>query len=448
MPIRLSFAIIRGASMPRRFPRLASLAVMLTIALAAFQTSRADDPFAIKEGDRIVFYGDSITDQRLYTTFVETYIVTRFPSMNVSFVHSGWGGDRVTGGGGGPIDHRLDARRLRLQADGRHRHAGHERRQLSAVQAADLRRLRQGLRAPGRVAQENLPGRADHADPAVARSTTSPGSRNSRADTIRCSSAMASSSSSWPRRRGRAVADLNTSVVAALKKAHGDRSQNAAQELIHDRVHPGPGRPVADGRGTAQGVERPRAWSRRSRSTPAAARSIKPGECQGRRPQGRRDDLLDAARCGPADADRPEGPGHRAGGEGVGRRAGAQPADLKVTGLAAPKYQLKIDGKDVAELTKDQLAAGVNLAEYDTPMFRQATAVHRLTLRHNDLHFQRWRALQVPGEQAGYPNLAKAIEGLDALESDYVMEQRQKAKPKPHRFELVPKNGPVSVTLR
>ena len=69
---------------------------------------RAEGPFAIKEGDRIVFYGDSITDQRLYTTFVETYIVTRFPSMNVSFVHSGWGGDRVTGGGGGRIDHRLE----------------------------------------------------------------------------------------------------------------------------------------------------------------------------------------------------------------------------------------------------------------------------------------------------------------------------------------------------
>jgi lysophospholipase L1-like esterase len=27
--------------------------------------------------------------------------------MKVDFVHSGWGGDRVTGGGGGPIDVRL-----------------------------------------------------------------------------------------------------------------------------------------------------------------------------------------------------------------------------------------------------------------------------------------------------------------------------------------------------
>ena len=46
-----------------------------------------------------------------------------------------------------------DPRRLRLQADRRHGDAGHERRQLSAVQAADLRHLRAGLSTPGAVAQ-------------------------------------------------------------------------------------------------------------------------------------------------------------------------------------------------------------------------------------------------------------------------------------------------------
>src|SRR5690348_13224004 len=64
--------------------------------------------FYLRDGDRVVFYGDSITDQRLYTTFVEDYVVTRFPREKISFIHSGWGGDRVTGGGGGPIDVRLD----------------------------------------------------------------------------------------------------------------------------------------------------------------------------------------------------------------------------------------------------------------------------------------------------------------------------------------------------
>src|SRR6266498_1139448 len=79
-----------------------------TLCLVVFVSLQTHaEGFALKDGDRVVFYGDSITDQRLYTTFAETYVVTRFPKLNVSFVHSGWGGDRVTGGGGGPIDVRL-----------------------------------------------------------------------------------------------------------------------------------------------------------------------------------------------------------------------------------------------------------------------------------------------------------------------------------------------------
>src|SRR3954468_22824586 len=87
--------------------RLRPIAGLLAVLTAVSAAARADEPFYLKDGDRVVFYGDSITDQRLYTTFVETYVVTRFPRMDVSFVHSGWGGDRVTGGGGGSIDARL-----------------------------------------------------------------------------------------------------------------------------------------------------------------------------------------------------------------------------------------------------------------------------------------------------------------------------------------------------
>jgi lysophospholipase L1-like esterase len=69
--------------------------------------AQAEEPFALKANDTVVFYGDSITDQRLYTMLTELYVVTRYPNLNVNFVHSGWGGDRVTGGGGGDIDTRL-----------------------------------------------------------------------------------------------------------------------------------------------------------------------------------------------------------------------------------------------------------------------------------------------------------------------------------------------------
>src|ERR1700730_5098771 len=75
--------------------------------LVAVASVASAQEFFLKNGDTVVFYGDSITDQRLYTTFAETYVVTRFPELRIKFVHSGWGGDRVSGGGGGPIDMRL-----------------------------------------------------------------------------------------------------------------------------------------------------------------------------------------------------------------------------------------------------------------------------------------------------------------------------------------------------
>src|SRR5262249_52884273 len=85
-----------------------NLSKLCLIAVLAHSGSLfAADAFALRDGDRVVFYGDSITDQRRYTTFIETYVLTRFPKLDIRFVHSGWGGDRVGGGGGGPIDVRL-----------------------------------------------------------------------------------------------------------------------------------------------------------------------------------------------------------------------------------------------------------------------------------------------------------------------------------------------------
>jgi lysophospholipase L1-like esterase len=65
------------------------------------------DDFSLHDGDTVVFYGDSITEQQRYTRDVETFVLTRFPDRHIKFVNAGWNGDRVSGGEGGSIETRL-----------------------------------------------------------------------------------------------------------------------------------------------------------------------------------------------------------------------------------------------------------------------------------------------------------------------------------------------------
>lgn len=82
--------------MPRSTPYL----TLLAFVLAAAPLTAADDAndFFFHKGDRIVFLGDSITEQRLYSTYVELWTLCRFPQWNLTFRNVGIGGDRSTGG--------------------------------------------------------------------------------------------------------------------------------------------------------------------------------------------------------------------------------------------------------------------------------------------------------------------------------------------------------------
>ncbi|GAB4126386.1 MAG: hypothetical protein Kow001_22180 [Acidobacteriota bacterium] len=63
--------------------------------------------FYLRDGDAVVFYGDSITENGGYARLVEEYTVTRFPQWKVRFYYAGVGGDRVTGGALGSLEERL-----------------------------------------------------------------------------------------------------------------------------------------------------------------------------------------------------------------------------------------------------------------------------------------------------------------------------------------------------
>ncbi|MDQ2686491.1 MAG: SGNH/GDSL hydrolase family protein [Armatimonadota bacterium] len=74
---------------------LAAVGALFVLLPASAGAKPADNrsAFPFHNGDRVVFLGDSITEQRLYTTYLETYLLTRFPGWKLKFRNAGWGGD-------------------------------------------------------------------------------------------------------------------------------------------------------------------------------------------------------------------------------------------------------------------------------------------------------------------------------------------------------------------
>jgi lysophospholipase L1-like esterase len=71
--------------------------ILATIFLL-FASAQLRAEFAIRDGDTIVFLGDSITAARTYGKIVENYTLLRFPELKVHFINAGWGGDTAAGG--------------------------------------------------------------------------------------------------------------------------------------------------------------------------------------------------------------------------------------------------------------------------------------------------------------------------------------------------------------
>lgn len=70
--------------------RALGLFLFLWVPLSGF----AQD-FQIHDGDRVVFWGDSITDNAFYPRSVENYVLSHYPDWAVEFHNLGWGGDRT-----------------------------------------------------------------------------------------------------------------------------------------------------------------------------------------------------------------------------------------------------------------------------------------------------------------------------------------------------------------
>ncbi len=74
---------------------LCAICLLLTGPTACAETYRTPlGQIELEDGDSLVFFGDSITRQCLYTQYVEDYFYTRYPSRRLHFHNAGVDGDR------------------------------------------------------------------------------------------------------------------------------------------------------------------------------------------------------------------------------------------------------------------------------------------------------------------------------------------------------------------
>lgn len=407
----------------------------LSVLLALFP-ALASAQFALHNGDRVVFYGDSITDQRLYTLYTETFVRTRFPKLDVSFVHSGWGGDRVSGGGGGDIDTRLTRDVLAYHPTVTTIMLGMNDAAYRAYDQNIFNDYAKGYRhIVDRLKKEDPHDRLTLIIPSPYDDVTrAPGFTGGYNAVLLQYGAFVSD---LAKESGSTVANLNAPVVAMLQNANA-KDPNLAQKIIPDRVHPG------DAGHMTMAEALLKAWN-----APSVVSAVEISGTQVHTTNAKVSDL------------HPTG-----GGVAWTQQDGALPypvnmgdpsvklvldssdfvsaldqQTVKVSGLSG-RYTLLIDDKPVGAFSGEELGAGVNIATLNTPMMAQSQRVLALVRDRAEAHNQRWRSIETNWFLGPEKAAAKEKEGvfraLDKYADALDKEARKAAQPVPHRFALVP----------
>ena len=106
---------------------------------------------------------------------------------------------------------------------------------------------------------------------------------------------------------------------------------------------------------------------------------------------------------------------------------------LRVTGLAAGQYKLSIDDAVIGMFSANALAAGINLADYPTPMLRQAQRVGWMVRDRDEAHYIHLR-MRVRNADTGAQS--GGTDKLQAFENSLEDSIYEAAVPKPHVFTL------------
>jgi len=404
--------------------------LFFALVLSCFSTAQN---FYLHDGDRVVFYGDSITEQKLYTNFIEAYVRTRFPNLKIEFWNAGVGGDTVKGGWAGPIDVRLKRDVLAYKPTVVTIMLGMNDGQYRALEPKILDDYTTGYKSIVQTLKRELPGvRITALEPSPFDDITRPPqfAQGYNATMLRFGQFVRE----YGKEQGLTLADLNAPVVAEMRKARAWNA-DAAKFIIPDRVHPG----AAGHWVMAMAVLK--SWN-----APSIVTDVAIDVSAGKINKSVNTEVTDLQKTTtgiawtqmdkalPLDVNTDDISAEMANRFGdIVRELNQQP--LRITGLAAGSYELRIDGKPLGKYDAKQLASGVNLALLDTPMRGQSgTLSWRVISEHNDTHSQRLRVL-VHGN--GSAESKQAATYLEKVENDAKNSAMEVLQLKPHRFEIV-----------
>jgi lysophospholipase L1-like esterase len=408
---------------------------LCALALAACTTTAHCQQFALKDGDTVVFYGDSITAQRLYTKYAEEFLLTRYPALHLRFVNAGVPGDTVQGGYAGTMAERVQRDVMSFQPamitvmlgmnDGGW---GQGSPQIDAAFQKGYRALLDALHkaAPGAALTLIYPTPYDE----ITHGTEFPGySRviDQFADDVSRMGAELQASGD----KTVLLADFHRPLTDSLERAKTQFPQ-LAPLIIPDRIHP------SETGHWIMAAALMSAWH----MNPVVSRlALDAGS----------DEVIDKERTTVKNLER------SVGGLKWTQLDDALPLPLdfnnamtpmllkisdiaqfdqmilRIESLKPGQYELSIDGKAVASFSREELQHGVNLALFKTPMLDQARGIDSQEDQHVTLDQARF-ILSVREEVSSTSAIAEAT--LRQAQDELAATVRKDLDPKPHHFEL------------
>jgi lysophospholipase L1-like esterase len=407
----------------------------VSLVLAVLSADACGQGFTLHDSDTVVFYGDSITAQHLYTKDVEEFVLTRYPALHIRFVDAGVPGDTVYGGYAGAM---LD----RVKRDVAPFHpamitvmlgmndGGYvpEDPKIDAVFQKGYRELLDALHMAAPDAAITLISPSPYDE--ITHGTEFPGYSlvlDKNADDVSgIATAMKSSGS-----KNLLFADAHTPLTRTLTEAKV-KFPELAPLIIPDRIHPGEiGHWIIAAAllsawhvdPTVSSIALDSANAKVIESNRAAVSNLEMSS------GGLAWTELDEALPLPVDLNNAMTPVLLQ----VSEIARLDRQMLRIESLDPGVYELLIDNKHVADFSQEELKSGVNLALYKTPMLDQARGIDWMEERRAYLDQARF-ILSAEVTHASVPATTDAT--IRQAEEELEAKIRAAAVPRPHHFEL------------